>query len=110
MFFITLNEKIPLISTDLDVFFALSNKTKFLKNSLKMETSSCIFNRKAIVIQQENLKVLENESKVIFKEKERINSSVLGFFNMLLMFGALYVLYIISCVPYIIVFYKKEYD
>lgn len=74
-----------------------------------MKTSS--FDRKAslVVIQQENLKALGNESEVIFQEKGEINSPELESFNTLLIFGALYM----PCNRFlraVIAFYKKEYD
>lgn len=73
-----------------------------------MKRNSCIFDRKVVVIQQENLKALGNESEVIFKEKEEINSPILESFNTLLMFGALYeALYMLLA---LMIFYKKEYD
>lgn len=62
-----------------------------------MKTNNCIFDRKVVVIHQKNLKALGNESEVIFKEKEEINSPIFKSFNALLMFGALYMLYTASC-------------
>jgi len=38
-------------------------------NCLKIKTSCCIFDRKAVVIRQGNLKALGNESKIILKKK-----------------------------------------
>lgn len=57
-----------------------------------------------IVIQQGNLKAFGNESEAIFREKEEINSPILGSFNALLIFGAL----CIPCTASLMTFYNKK--